>query len=662
MSNYSRPGVFVNTSLTPLTSSPSGVTGGAVACFVGAYNRGPTSPTLVTSWQNFVNLYGGFNVANGSPLAYAVYQYFVNGGSACYVYRVPNTDSIVASQEVGSVEPTVAALAVPAAPTVTTATTGGTIPAGTYQVQLTYVDTYGETTASASHSVTTTGSTSTITIDSPAAEGSATGYYAYVTSAGGTAYYRQQAPGSPTVIGTNLTLTAAPTTSGANPPSTNTTSSNTPETANLVEFIANAPGAYGNTLYVEIVAGTSSANDPTSVFTVNVYLGGTTAANLVETWPAVSLNPSSARNLLSLMNATIGGSNYVTAKVTFGASGYVAGDGSSDPAPQSPTALTGGSDGSSAPALDTAITTGISASGGNPWISPGLGSLANVVLNVNIPAGPSAGITPTVLNNVIQWAEGQGNVFVIIDAPFGGVPLLASSAIVTSYQSYLTQGTAISASPNAAIYGPWLSIKDPASASPTATTWVAPGGAVLGVWAKNDTAYNLSHTPAGTSATVSAVALEAYFTPADLSNLETMQVNPVKLIPGSGLCVFGGRTLATGYPNRYINVSRTLMQFTTDFVNITQFAIFQNNDAALWQSITTVLTNYLIQAMQAGMLAGTSPETSFAVVCDSTTTSAAQAQAGIVNAQVAVALVSPAEFIVINLSQMQGGGSATVSS
>jgi phage tail sheath protein FI len=51
----------------------------------------------------------------------------------------------------------------------------------------------------------------------------------------------------------------------------------------------------------------------------------------------------------------------------------------------------------------------------------------------------------------------------------------------------------------------------------------------------------------------------------------------------------------------------------------------------------------------------------WAVTCDSTTTSAAQAQAGIVNAQVEVALVSPAEFITINLSQMQGGGSATVS-
>jgi hypothetical protein len=662
MSNYSRPGVFVNTSLTPLTSSPSGVTGGAVACFVGAYNRGPTQPTLVTSWQNFANLYGGFNVANGSPLAYAVWQYFSNGGSACYVYRVPNTDAVVSSLAVGSVEPTQAALAAPGSVTPTTATSGGTVAAGTYQVQVTYVDSFGETTASASHSIVTTGSASTITIPSPPSESPATGWYAYVTQAGGSTYTRQQTAGSPTTIGTPLVITAPPTSSGAAPPSTNTTASTTSEVANLLTFISNSPGAYGNTLYTEIVAGASSLNDPTSVFTVNVYLGGTAAANLVETWPAVSLNPGSARNLVSMMNASIGGSNFVSAKVAFASGSYVAGDGSSDPMPQSPTALTGGSDGTVAPSLDTAITTGLSASGGNPWNSPGLGSLSNVVLNVNLPAGPSAGIAQTVLNNVITWAENQGNVFVIIDAPFGGVPLLSSSQLVTSYQSYLTTGTAISASPNAAIYGPWLSIKDPASAAPTATAWVAPGGAVLGVWAQNDTNYNLSHTPAGTSATVGAVALEGYFTPADLSNLETMQVNPIKQIPGSGLCVFGGRTLGTGYPNRYINVSRTLMQFTTDFVNITQFAIFQNNDPSLWQSITTVLSNYLMQAMQAGMLASTTPETSFSVVCDGTTTSAAQAQAGIVNAQVAVALASPAEFIIINLSQMQGGGSATVSS
>lgn len=114
-------------------------------------------------------------------------------------------------------------LAAPVAPVPTTSTTGGTVAAGTYGVIVTYVNAYGETTGSVAGSVVTTGSTSTITVPSPAASGNATGWFAYVTQAGGTTYTRQQAAGSPTAIGTNLTLTAPPTSSGANPPSLNTT-------------------------------------------------------------------------------------------------------------------------------------------------------------------------------------------------------------------------------------------------------------------------------------------------------------------------------------------------------------------------------------------------------------------------------------------------------
>lgn len=118
-------------------------------------------------------------------------------------------------------------LTTPAAPTLATATTGGTVAAGTYQVEVSLVNALGETAGSASASVVTTGSTSTITITSPISQNGATGWYAYVTQAGGATYTRQQTAGSPTALGTNLVLTAPPTSSGANPPGTNTTGSTT---------------------------------------------------------------------------------------------------------------------------------------------------------------------------------------------------------------------------------------------------------------------------------------------------------------------------------------------------------------------------------------------------------------------------------------------------
>ncbi len=106
--------------------------------------------------------------------------------------------------------------AAPAAPTLATAATGGTIAAGTYQVEITYTNAAGETLASVSSSIITTGTTSTITIDSPVPATNATGWYAYVTQVGGASYTRQQT--TPTAIGTNLVLTAPPTATGSAPP------------------------------------------------------------------------------------------------------------------------------------------------------------------------------------------------------------------------------------------------------------------------------------------------------------------------------------------------------------------------------------------------------------------------------------------------------------
>jgi hypothetical protein len=102
----------------------------------------------------------------------------------------------------------------PPVPIVSTAVTGGTIPAGTYEVEVTYVTAAGETLASASQSVATTGAKSTITISSPPAANGATGWFAYVAQGNETAYTRQQPAGSPTAIGTSLTLATPPTSTG----------------------------------------------------------------------------------------------------------------------------------------------------------------------------------------------------------------------------------------------------------------------------------------------------------------------------------------------------------------------------------------------------------------------------------------------------------------
>lgn len=123
------------------------------------------------------------------------------------------------------------ALPAPSAPGLSAAGSGGTWTAQTAWVKVTLVNAQGETVASAvsSQAVAASG---TLTITSPAAAGSgagaATGWYAYIGTGASepadASKHRQQTLGSPTPIGTNLTLTANPTTGGAAPPASNTAS------------------------------------------------------------------------------------------------------------------------------------------------------------------------------------------------------------------------------------------------------------------------------------------------------------------------------------------------------------------------------------------------------------------------------------------------------
>jgi phage tail sheath protein FI len=59
--------------------------------------------------------------------------------------------------------------------------------------------------------------------------------------------------------------------------------------------------------------------------------------------------------------------------------------------------------------------------------------------------------------------------------------------------------------------------------------------------------------------------------------------------------------------------------------------------------------------MQTGVLAGSTPDQSFFVVCDSTNNTPASVANGAVNISVGVALQTPAEFIVIQIGQSSGG-------
>jgi len=94
MPTYLSPGVYVEE--LEAGSRPIEGVGTAVAAFVGLAETGPfNTPTLVTNWSQYTQIFGEF--LEGTFLALSVYSYFQNGGGACYVVRVGAGGTILAS-------------------------------------------------------------------------------------------------------------------------------------------------------------------------------------------------------------------------------------------------------------------------------------------------------------------------------------------------------------------------------------------------------------------------------------------------------------------------------------------------------------------------------------------------------------------------------------
>jgi phage tail sheath protein FI len=258
---------------------------------------------------------------------------------------------------------------------------------------------------------------------------------------------------------------------------------------------------------------------------------------------------------------------------------------------------------------------------------------------------------------ILGWAD-AGNGFAILDtAP--SITVGASIDYATARAPLTSQG---------AIYYPNYYINDPLNTSRGILRKIGPAGAMAGIYMATDKAVGPFKSPAGTGALVrGAISLERAFTSADLDSLNTgvyndngtlvygTAVNAIRNVPGAGIVVMGGRTLKQdGTANKYVNMRRSLIYIKKHLKDLTTFAIFQNNDHKLWAQLTTVITVFLNEYRNQGGLRGANPEQSFYVKIDTQNNTPASIANGEVHIEVGVALEYPAEFVVINLSQITG--------
>ena len=94
---------------------------------------------------------------------------------------------------------------------------------------------------------------------------------------------------------------------------------------------------------------------------------------------------------------------------------------------------------------------------------------------------------------------------------------------------------------------------------------------------------------------------------------------------------------------------------------LTQFAVFEPNDAIIWAKVTSTLENFLYQFWNQGGLFGASPAAAYYIKCDGDINTSSVRDAGELRIEIGVALQKPAEFVVIKIGQLDGGATVTTS-
>ncbi|NNK88580.1 MAG: phage tail sheath family protein, partial [Flavobacteriaceae bacterium] len=130
-------------------------------------------------------------------------------------------------------------------------------------------------------------------------------------------------------------------------------------------------------------------------------------------------------------------------------------------------------------------------------------------------------------------------------------------------------------------------------------------------------------------------------------------INAIRTFPGVGTMVWGGRTLdGNSLDWRYINVRRTMIMLEQSIKLALRAYVFEPNDANTWVTVKSMIVNFLTQKWNQGALAGATPEDAFGVqVGLGTTMTSSDILEGRMLIVVNLAIVRPAEFIVVSFEQ-----------
>lgn len=194
-----------------------------------------------------------------------------------------------------------------------------------------------------------------------------------------------------------------------------------------------------------------------------------------------------------------------------------------------------------------------------------------------------------------------------------------------------------------------------------AGTWktYAPSGAIAGIMARTDTQRGVWKAAAGLSATLAGISdLSVPLTDPENGILNPLGLNCLRVMPGSGPVVWGARTLQgadiLSSDWKYIPVRRLALYIEESLYRATRWAVFEPNDEPLWAQLRLSIGGFMQDLFRQGAFQGQTAKDAYFVQCDSTTTTQADIDRGIVNILIGFAPVKPAEFVILYIQPSAG--------
>lgn len=549
---------------------------------VGLANQGPVlTPTLVTSWTDYVAQFGSFTT--GMYMARAARGFFENGGKRLYVMRVAGSGNATAKY-----------IALDRASSALATLWISAYSPGTWGNSLTVDVTDNPKATTALYSTAAKNATS-IHVDSDA--GISVGSVIHIVSA--TKEYHKVT--AITKIGTGDYLLS------------------------LNSAIATDPGP----IAIDAVVTTQE-------FDVVVKLSG----EVVERYTQLCMDTELDNYVVKQITAL---STYIVVADQLTASGV----GLKCPAALSAQTLssTAGSNGSAVVVGDW-TTTG----------DYGVFASLDTVTDMNILVAPDANLlyatsasVAAIQDTMIDYCAHRQDCFAITDIPLKSTGAVMSSAEALTYKNTtLNNGTSFGAA-----YWPYVKVYD----TLTATYIYIPGsGHIAGAYAATDMTRGVHKAPAGMGTILSGVfGLNVAITDAIQDTLNPQNINCLRTFPGSGIVVWGARTLSSDSEWKYINVRRAMIYIEQSLLYGMKWAIFEPNTENLWLRLRLNISAFLRTCWSGGMLVGNTPAQAYYVKCDAQNNPQSSVDQGKVFVEVGVAISKPAEFVIIRIGQWDGG-------